>query len=339
MTTDVAEPSALARAEEAGSRVASFFPVRVLRKFMEHGGGSQAVLIAWNALTAIFPIGLALAAIGGLILARVGVSSATIAQHMGSLFPSDLGTQRAVLDGMDSLRKSSGLFAILALVGFVWTGSSLFGAMEEAFGVVFQVRGRPFLRQKLMAIGMMGLFAVLALLGVGTSALLPVLNDIPGLPISLTKGSTDEVIQVGIGLLSGFLLFVAIYMIVPNRRQRISRVLPAALFAGVAFELLSLLFPAYVALNGAGINRFGSQFALLFVLLAFFYFLGLITVLGADINAVLDPPDPARARRPDTPAVTAATEPARRMGRARRVAFGAGAFLIGVFAGRRSRML
>ena len=86
--------------------------------------------------------------------------------------------------------------AILALVGFLWTGSGLFGAMEEAFGVVFQTPTRPFLKQKLMAVAMMGLFAVLALLAVGTSALLPLLSDIPGIPISLTKGPTGYVVQV-----------------------------------------------------------------------------------------------------------------------------------------------
>jgi uncharacterized BrkB/YihY/UPF0761 family membrane protein len=41
-------------------------------------------------------------------------------------------------------------------------------------------------------------------------------------------------------------------------------------------------------------NRYGSQFAFLFVLLAFFYFLGVITVLGADLIAVIDPDEADR---------------------------------------------
>src|SRR5262249_12827763 len=140
--------------------------------------------------------------------------------------------------------------------------------------------------------------------------------------------------QVGVGVASGFLLYLVIYLVVPNRRMRPTAVLPAALFAGVAFELLTLLFPAYIALNQTGINRFGSQFAFLFVLLAFFYFLGLITVRGADVIAVLDPPE---SRRDVTLETRAGTARARRMGRGRKIAFGAGAFLLGVFAGRRGR--
>jgi membrane protein len=330
----VATPNALTEARTLATRASELLPVRVIRKFIEHGGPSQAVLIAWNALTAVFPIALALAAVGGFVLNQAGITPQTLAERMGGLFPTGLETQQALIEGMSSLQHQTGLFAILALVGFLWTGSGLFGAMEEAFGVVFQTPGRPFLRQKLMAVAMMGLFAVLALLAVGTSALLPVLSDIPGIPISLTKGDTGYVVQVAVGVVSGFVLFFAIYTVVPNRRQRLSRVLPGALFGGIAFELLSQLWPLYIELNAGGINRFGSQFALLFILLAFFYFLGLITVLGADIIAVLDPPEPVRERPPEE---TQHPSRPKSIGRLKRTALGAAALLIGIAAGRRSR--
>jgi YihY family inner membrane protein len=326
-------PNALSRAQAAVSRGAELFPVRVVRKFADHGGPNQAILIAWNSLTAVFPIALALAAIGGVVLNAAGFTAQTFAERLGSLLPTDLGTKQALIDGINSFQQQTGLFALLALVGFIWTGSGLFGAMDNAFAVVFETHGRPFIRQKLMAILMMALFVVLAVVAVGTSALLPLLDEIPWLPFSLTHGNTGFLLQVIIGLLAGFVLFFAIYMVVPNRRQRVSRVLPAALFGGVAFELLSLLWPVYIMLTQGGINRFGSQAAFLFVLLTFFYFLGLITVLGADINAVLDPPaitagEPDPAHRPPQP---------KPMGRAHRTAFGAAALLIGVVAGRRSR--
>lgn len=314
------------------SSAAELFPVRVVRRFAEHGGPNQAVLLAWNGLTAVFPIALALAAIGGYVLNRAGVTPETLAVRMAAFFPIDLGTQRALVEGLHSLQHQTGLFAILAIAGFVWTGSGLFGAMETVFGVVFGTPNRPFLRQKLMAMAMMALFAVLALLAVGTSALLPLLNELPGVPISLTEGETGSVVQIAVGVASSTLLFFVIYTVVPNYRPRPSRVLPAALFGGVAFEALSQLWPTYIKLNQGGINRFGSQFALLFVLLAFFYFLGLITVLGADIIAVLDPPQARAEKANPEPA-----PPPKRMGRVRRSALGAAALLIGIAAGRRSR--
>jgi membrane protein len=330
----VATPNALTRAQEAASVAAELFPVRVIRKFIEDGGPNQAVLIAWNALTAVLPIALALAAVAGFILNKAGVTPQSLVERMSAFLPTDLGTTKALIEGLNSLQKQTGLFAFLALIGFIWTGSSLFGAMEQAFSVVYETPTRPFLKQKLMSVAMIGLFAVLAVLAVGTSALLPLLDQIPGLPISLTKGNTGSLVQVAIGIVSGFLLFFTIYMVVPNRRQRPGRALPAALFGGLAFELLTLLWPLYIKINQAGFNRFGSQFALLFLLLAFFYFLGLITVLGAEINAVLDPPRPAPPPAEET-ARTA--QPPPRMGRVKKAAMGATALLIGLAAGRRSR--
>jgi membrane protein len=335
---DVAASDALTQARAAADRAAGLFPVRMIRKFAEHGGPNQAVIIAWNYLTAVFPIALALAAIGGLVLNAAGINAQTFAERLGSLFPTDLGTQQAVIEGINSLQKQTGVFAVLALVGFIWTGSNLFGAMESVFAVVFETPGRPFIRQKLMALLMMALWIVLALIAVGTSALVPLLDKIPGMPISLTRGGTGFILQVVVGLVAGFVLFFAIYVVVPNRRQRLGPVLAAALFSGVALELLTLLWPVYIHFNEGGINRFGSQFAFLFVLLAFFYFLALITVIGADIIAVLDPPASVGENEPPAHDREQAQPKPRALGRGRRTAYGAAAMLIGIVVGRRSRL-
>ena len=205
------------------------------------------------------------------------------------MLPSGNDAQQSAQEALNAFQHQTGVFAIVALLGFLWTASGLFGAMEKAFARAFRTNERSFLRQKLMSLAMMGLFTVLALAGVGTSALLPLLDQIPGVPISLTTGWLGVALQVVIGTVSGFLLYFAIYYVVPNRRQRLRGVLPAALAAGVAFEALTLVFPLYIRFN-QGINMYGRTFALFFVLLAFFYFLGMITMLGAEINAVIDQP-------------------------------------------------
>jgi membrane protein len=308
-------------------------PVRVFRRFVGHSGPNQATLIAWNLLTAIFPIALALAAIVGFVVRAAGITEDAIARQVVAVFPTDVGAQDAALRGIDALANRTAVFALLALVGFVWTASGLFGAMDEAFAVVFGTRPRPFVRQKGMALAMMGLFAIMALLSAGTSTLVPLANRIPELPLALTHGLVTRTVQVVVGVVSGFVLFFVIYFVVPNRRQDARRVLPGALFAGVALELLSQLFPIYIALN-PGINQYGRSFALLFVLLTFAYLLGVIAILGADLIAELDPPRP-RSEASPTPERTAAFE--RPMGPAQRAAFGAAGLLIGLKLGGRRR--
>jgi uncharacterized BrkB/YihY/UPF0761 family membrane protein len=202
---------------------------------------------------------------------------------------------------------------------------------------------------------MMVLFTVLAGIAIGTSAVLPLLKQLPMVPPAWTQSASLYVIQPVIGVLSGVLLFGTLYYAVPNRRQRLREVLPGALLAGIAFYLLTLLFPLYLAFN-KGLNAYGASFAFLFILMNFFYFLGLITMLGGELNAVLYPapigqPAPAqpmappggKGKRVPAPAARAvgppAPKPASRRSALKTAVFGALAAGIGIFAFSRRRGL
>jgi membrane protein len=83
-------------------------------------------------------------------------------------------------------------------------------------------------------------------------------------------------------------LFGVIYYVVPNRKQRFRQVLPGAVLGGVLFEAITLLFPLYLKVN-TGINAYGSAFALMFLLMAYFFLMGQIMMLGLELNSVLYP--------------------------------------------------
>lgn len=260
-------------------------PFRLVQRFGEDDGGIWATVISWNALTATFPIALALVAITGFVLGAVGVGNQVVINGVVKIFPSNANAQQDALAALKTIGEKPLIFALVALAGYLWTASNLFGAMEAAFDAVWHCGRRPFIPQKLMALGMMGIFSILAVVGVGTAALLPLLRQVPDVPRSVTD-LLNFPLQFAVGVLAGFVLYLTIYFVVPARKQRLSRVWPGALFAGVGFELLTLLFPLYISVN-SGINQFGKQFAFLFILLAFFGFLGLITIFGAELNVVL----------------------------------------------------
>src|SRR5438874_3138704 len=328
------------RGRALAGRAAGSLPGQVVRKFGEDNGPNQAVLIAWNVLFSIFPIVLAMAAVLGLLLSSTGIKADAVYQTVLAIVPDQQGRAQA-LAGLDAVKRQSGLFFLVALAGFIWSGSSLFGAMEQAFDLIFHCPPRPFLRQKLMGVLMMLLFTVLAGIAIGTSALLPLLKQLPVVPASWTQSATVYVLQPVVGVSAGVLLFSVLYYVVPNRRQRLAEVWPGALLAGIAFYLLTLLFPLYLSFN-KGLNQYGKSFAFLFIVMNFFYFLGLITMLGVELDAVLHPvpgEHPAKGRR-----APAAGSPAQRKAAAgpRRSAiktavFGALAAAIGIFAFSRRR--
>ena len=277
----------MAGARGLAARAGATVPGRVVRKFGEDQGTNQAVVIAWNMLTSFFPIVLALAAIAGFVLGHVGLASQVQIESAAlSRLPVDPHDTQAALA---AIRQQTGLFALVGLAGLIWSGSSLFGAMEQAFDLIFHVPTRPFLRQKVMSVSMMLLFAGLAGVVLVSTSALALLRNLPLVPAAVSQGAAVYVLQPLFGVSSGVLLFGAMYYVVPNRPQRLRETWPGALFAGAAFYVLTLAFPLYLHFAGAGMNRYGSSFGLLFVVMTFFYFVGLITMLGVELNAVLHP--------------------------------------------------
>jgi membrane protein len=274
------------RARHLQERAVHTPPGRAALIFTQKKGPNWAVLLAWNALTAMFPILLLLIALLGFALGVIGFDKQALVTSLISVMPSDYARQET-LDALRVVRQNSGIFFIFGLVSFVWTGSGLFSTMDQAFASVFGVPQRSFLPQKLMSIGMMLLFVVLVGATLLSSSVLPLLKYVPLLPGWLSGGVGTVALQGLLGVVAGVVLFGAIYFVVPNRPQRFTDVWPGALVAGVLFELLTLLFPVYLHFTGGG-NTYGKTFGLFLLLLGYAYFLGLIVMLGASFNAAVE---------------------------------------------------
>src|SRR5713101_5297588 len=266
----------------AMGRVMQTVPGRVIRKFLEDQAPTWAALIAWNALFALFPIGIFAASLLGFALRMFGEANDAVYKTIFSAIPSDTQQQTELLKAVGGVKSQSGVLFIVGLVGLLWGGSALFGAMEQAFARIYHTRPRDFIQQKLIAFGMVLLFTILVGIAVATSALLPALKHIPNIPEFLYSGAAAFILQVLVGITAGFLLFGTIYFVIPNRKQNLGKIIPGALVAAVLFELITLVFPLYISLN-RGLNQYGATFGL------FFFFLGLITMVGVEINSVFYP--------------------------------------------------
>jgi membrane protein len=330
-------------------------PGRVAVKFGEDQAPNWAALIAWNALFAIFPIVLFVASILGFVLQLFGQANAQVYKLIFSAIPAGSKDQDQLLKAVAGVKTASGWLFIIGLIGLLWGGSALFGIMEQAFAVIYHTKPRDFIRQKLVSFAMILIFTVLVGVAVATSALLPALKNIPYMP-SWIYSDAAPILQIVLGILAGFLLFLTIYYVIPNRKQEFHKVLPGAIAAGILFEVISLLFPLYLTLN-KGINQYGATFGLLFILMTFFLFLGMITMAGVEINSVIYPVDVDQPARGETvtaapktrkdaerrgapqmePSHNGAAGPVRSGIKARTaVLMAVGASLVGVLLGRRS---
>jgi membrane protein len=269
-------------------RLRRSLPGRLVTKLQADQAPNWALIIAWNALFSLFPMVLVAAAVLGLVLGWIGVGSSTVYSTVLSVIPNDNKARADALSALSTFHQKDGIFFVVGFAGLLWAGGALFNAMQAAFVVIYRTRPRALARQFLVSLGMVLAFTVLAGAIVCTSALLSIVDQLPFLPAALHHAYVALPLQFGLGAAAGWLLFLLIYWVVPNRRRRWPEVWPGALLAGVLFEVLTLLFPTYLRLTGSS-DAYGKTFGLMFMLLTFAYFFGLITILGAELNSLLEP--------------------------------------------------
>jgi hypothetical protein len=93
-----------------------------------------------------------------------------------------------------------------------------------------------------------------------------------------------QAVGVVIGFLVAIILFAAIYVIVPNKPVRVKEVWKGTLVAAallVVYEILFPLYQSYVLKPG----NYGALAGFAVVILVFFYYFGLILLLGAEVNS------------------------------------------------------
>src|SRR5206468_3488183 len=188
-------------------------------KFGKDWGMNLCSLLAYNFLGAMFPLLLGVLALGALFLPADMVRQ--IGTGLNGAIPSAAnGANGLNLDFntvLDNFKKASGVTAIISLLALLWTGSSLFGVMENCFSIIYRTKDRDFIWQKLMSIAMIVIFAILTPLSFVASSIsgsyqqiAKGMGDVPGVGLLFSLGGFL------IGAAFGFVLFLSIYVIVPN---------------------------------------------------------------------------------------------------------------------------
>jgi membrane protein len=254
---------------------------KLIRRCIDDRADLLATIVAFNVLFAMFPIILGVLAIVGLVF-RDPVAQARARDLILSTVPADGAL--SVLQAINGASHSAGLFGLLSLVGILWGGFSLFGALEVALDRVYRTPSRPLVGQILMSVGMMVLFALL----VSTVLLATTATQLVGRLVGPEVAPPASVAGGVISFLAAFALCFTIYYIVPNARLTAGQVLPGALFASVALVLLTQLLPLY-ALYVSGVSPYGAVVGLFFLLMTWAYLLGESLLIGAEINALFRP--------------------------------------------------
>ncbi|ADH98569.1 YihY/virulence factor BrkB family protein [Salisediminibacterium selenitireducens] len=177
-------------------------------------------------------------------------------------------------------------FGILATIWSASNGMNTFiKAQNEAYNVKVQ---RPFWKARLVSIALtFGL--ILALI---VALILPVMGDAIISFISsfgILTAELEELFRllrwvVSISLLA--MIFAALYYLAPNTKIPFRYALPGALFATLAWQLTGFGFSIYIS-NFANFSQTYGSLGGIIVLMLWLFLIGIVLVVGAEINAVL----------------------------------------------------
>lgn len=267
-----------------------------LREFITKVGRDWVMLsaagLAYNLMAAVIPFGIALLAILGFTVGNLNPQvQAHIVDQITHAFPSAISSQNILQPAITRLNQSAGILSALAVIIALFSGSRLFMAIERSFDIVYRTDPRKMIPQYVMSFLMMLVFIALTPIMVLVSSLpavilsllqSSVLGQLPVLAQILNNGLVLSLASIAGGVIVGWMLFQAIYMVVPNQRISIARSWRGALTSAVLLELFLILFPFYVThfmRSYTGVVGFGVIFLL------FFYYFAVILLFGAEVNA------------------------------------------------------
>jgi membrane protein len=241
--------------------------------------------LAFNTLTAIFPILVALIAIFGLVVGGNPAAQHQLINGIQSIFPQQIQKGNLLQPVFNSLNRNAGPLLIIAILTALFGGSRLFISMEGYFDIIYHQRPRNVIKQNIMAFSMLLLFIILIpimIFGAALPALVvslikaTPLNNVPGSELLFT------LIGIGFGLLFAWIFFEVIYIVVPNQHISFRNSWLGAVVAAVGVEIYLVLFPFYVA---HFMNTYTGTAGFAVILLFFFYYFAVILLLGAEVNA------------------------------------------------------
>ena len=254
--------------------------VRTVQEMSDDDATHMAAGVAYYAAFSLFPLMIGLIAIFNLL----PTSDDREAQFIGFV--------AGYLPGSDGLLASdirvSGTLGLISILGLLWSGSAMFGAVARVVNRAWDVQKDPPLfvrkpRQLSMAllVGLMFLTSLTAAAFV-RSAGDYARADLPASDFLVSEAS--RFFLQGTSFALTLATFLMIYKLMPNTRTRWRYVWPGAVLAAVLFEAAKGAFLTYVDRFANFQDVYGSMADAL-VLLLWLYVSSLILILGAELSS------------------------------------------------------
>jgi membrane protein len=283
---------------------------RTIREALDDGITDLAAAIAYYSFLAIPAVLLVAAGVFTLVASPDAIT--TLMDRLGAVLPAQ--TTELVESSLERLSRNEQGSLLMTAIGFVlalWTTTGAMTALLRALNRAYERQEtRGFLRQRLVALQILGVLLAASALVFGLLVLGPVMSDWVGSLLGLEDvfgwiwwAAQWPVLIVG--LLAAFA--TVLYLGPDVDHPRWDFLTPGAGFAVVAWLAASGLFAVYTSTFGSYDKAWGSLAAVI-VMLTWLWLSALALLLGAELNAEAERSRELRAGQPAEQRLVAPTK-------------------------------
>jgi len=256
-----------------------------LNSFLTENCPHLAGGIAYYSLLSLFPLLLGFISIAGFILKSPEIEKRII-DSIASVIPV---SSELIAGAIKTVIEARGITGIIAIIGLLWGGSSVFNAMRKAINAAWGIKTpRPFFIERLIEGGMMLGVGVLLLISFGLTTALQVIRRFD---IEVLGGLFSSypflwnILGYLISFSLAFVVFLFLYKFIPNRKVRWGDVWLGAFLGAFAFEVLKHVFVWYIT-NFTHYHIIYGPFSGLVVFLVWVYLSALIMLVFAKFSSI-----------------------------------------------------
>ncbi len=256
--------------------------VRVFKRFSETDGGSYSAALTYYGFFSIFP----LLIVGMAILGFVTEGDPELQNELFERAKESFPMLRDALspDGFATIEKARQELAMTGVVLAIYSGSGAIVALEHALNKVYRIDDEPnFFEKRLRSLKWLAILGVAALASVAISVVATWVGEqvggFPGSALAAAIRLLAVLVSVG--------AFATAFKFLPAKDLSWADVLPGAVVAAVVFEILKYLGSVFIAGGEESRNATFGALAAAATLLIVSFLSARITLLSAEVNAVL----------------------------------------------------